>query len=416
MIHSFYENRRLIQRWSEYLPPDIVKQMTDPRLVSVMDGDILRPDVGLGPDDLDLLHRRANIIIHTASSIALLSRLEKLVDPIINATERLAHIALKCDQLECFAYVSSAYANGHLFSQTDGTSGVEIQESLYPLYGSANGNDIDESLQQELSNVRKTGSSSAFQSHDFPWAYAYAKHLTERLLTRAFASSNKNLLIIRPSIIEPAQYFPYRQFCHPMSAPHVIVAAAVALVPSRTICLSSRFSNPEKDSSVDCVPVDVVVDRLLIHVAHGTNGAVHAVAGPARMSLEDSWSRSFKHRRIPWPLRLSWTLESWHSVAVHPIARVYRIFGTSFEFREEKTAALWRQLPDSERSALHLFVDKDILYHDHEHIREDHVRVCMAYLTRQRTLTRWLARLVYYPLAATFSHETDRYTKFLSLF
>jgi hypothetical protein len=117
---------------------------------------------------------------------------------------------------------------------------------------------------------------------------------------------------------------------------------------------------------VDCIPVDVVVDRLLAHVAHGTVGPVHAVAGSARMSFHDAWSHTVKHRRIPWDLRLRWLRDSWHSKALHPVAQIYRIFGASFEFVEEKTAVLWRQLPESERSAMHLFADKDILYHDHE--------------------------------------------------
>jgi thioester reductase-like protein len=180
---------------------------------------MLQRNIGLASHDLALFRSRTNIILHSASSITLLSPLEKLVGPVVDATERLANIALECDPLESFIYVSSAYANAHLFAQTDRTSGVEVQESLYPLHGSGSGHSTDEYLEKEWREVQKTGFSAAFRSHDFPWAYAYAKHLAERLLSRAFTSSSKRLLILRPSIIEPAQCFPYRNFCHPMSNP-----------------------------------------------------------------------------------------------------------------------------------------------------------------------------------------------------
>jgi fatty acyl-CoA reductase len=379
--------------------------MIDPRIVTVLEGDVLQPDVGLSMDDLALVRERAHIIVHSASSIALLSSLSKLVMPIIDATGRLAHLALECKHLECFAFISSAYANSNLFPQTDGTSEVVVQESLYPLYYSANIDERHKSLQQEWSEVRKTGSSAAFESHDFPWAYAYAKHLTERLLAFTFASSDKRLLILRPSIIEPAQCFPYRGFCRPTSTPHIIAEAAGAISVAPAIRLASRFKNPNQDSTIDYVPVDVVVDRLLVHLALGTAGPVHAVAGDARMSFQDSWSRTFKHRKLPWSLRPKWLSKSWHSKDLHPIGRVYPIMGAGFKFVEDQSMIIWQQLSESERSKIHMFADKDKLYHDHEHMREDHLWICIAHLIKRRKLTRRLVQLLYHSLASTESGE-----------
>jgi fatty acyl-CoA reductase len=83
--------------------------------------------------------------------------------------------------------------------------------------------------------------------------------------------------------------FSYRNFCRPMSVSHIISGAAGSKL-SPTIRLASRFETFDQDSTINYVPVDVVVDRLLVHVAYGTTGPVHAVAGAARTSLQDSWS------------------------------------------------------------------------------------------------------------------------------
>ncbi|KAK9852188.1 hypothetical protein MYU51_008525 [Penicillium brevicompactum] len=140
---------RLIKTWSEVLPQHQVEQMTDPKVVSVLDGDMLQPDFGLTSNNLDIIRRQVHVIIHSASSIALLSSLAKLVSPVIEVSERLAHFALECKNLECFVYVSTAYANGHLFSQTDMTSEIEVQEAIFPLSHSTVSSDKDDSLQQE---------------------------------------------------------------------------------------------------------------------------------------------------------------------------------------------------------------------------------------------------------------------------
>ncbi|XHF99655.1 hypothetical protein AWENTII_003149 [Aspergillus wentii] len=305
---------KLIEKWSKWLSAEIVEKMADPQLLTAMDGDMLLPDMGLTSDQVAVLGQ-ADIIFHSASSIALLKPLEKITGPVVVATERLARLALDCERLECFVFVSTAYCNAYLYAEMNGTSGLEVQEASYPL---SHGADLDQELQDVLTN----NSSSAYRSHNFPWAYAYAKHLTERLLDRLFTPTKKRLMIVRPSIIEPAQCFPYRKFCIPMSTPHIIFSAGLALTLSRTICFSSRFEDPYRQSSIDYVPVDVVVDRLLAHVAHGTNGIVHAVAGP--MEFQATWERTIKLRRVPLPVRPGWTKQSWHSEAIHPLGRVYR--------------------------------------------------------------------------------------------
>lgn len=72
-----------------------MQQMTDSRIISVLEGGMLQPDFGLSSDDLDLIRQRAHIVVHSASPMALLSSLAKFVSTIIDATERLAQFALE---------------------------------------------------------------------------------------------------------------------------------------------------------------------------------------------------------------------------------------------------------------------------------------------------------------------------------
>jgi fatty acyl-CoA reductase len=208
-----------------------------------VEGVILEPDMGLTFQDLTVLRARVNVIVHSASSIALLKSLDQLVRPVIESTNRVARLALDCEQLECFVFVSSAYANAHLPPSTERVSSIEAPETVYQLLCTASGRVTTEELELEWQEVQKTGTSHAHRSHDFPWPYAYANHLTERLLTRKFTAFNKRLIILRPSIIEPAQNLPYRQICLPMSTPNIIFTAALALTPSRSVCFSSQFDD-----------------------------------------------------------------------------------------------------------------------------------------------------------------------------
>ncbi|KAJ5726817.1 hypothetical protein N7493_005844 [Penicillium malachiteum] len=388
---------RLIQKWNQWLPPHVVEKMANPRLVTAMEGDILEINMGLKSEHISLLRLRTDIVIHSASSIALLQPLEKLVGPVINATEQLGQLALGWDRLECFVYVSTAYANAFLYSRSDGTADLKIKESIYPIIDQEHEENFDENknLKEEFREVQDTGSSSAFRNGDFPWAYAYAKHLAERLLEGKFSSSGKRLLIIRPSAIEPAQSFPYRQFCFPMSTPHVICTAALALTFSRIVRISSRMKQPKSDSNIDYVPVDVVVDRLLAHLSYGTSGPVHAVAGTARISFDESWNSAVAFRRFPYDPSLAWTSKPWNSKTLHPIARIYCICGTSITFTEDKTISLWQRMSNSERSNLQLFTDMDILSHDHRDMRNDHIWNCIFHLTKRSRSGRFLAKVFY---------------------
>ncbi|KAJ6093411.1 hypothetical protein N7486_008700 [Penicillium sp. IBT 16267x] len=352
---------KLRARWLEWLPRILVEKICNSSRLIVLDGDILLPGLGLSEEVLSVVRDNTSIIIHAASSINLRSPLCHLFDIIVNASDMMVDLALTCKKLDRFIYVSTAYVNTYLYPKSDEID-VEISEKVYELTARYD-------VLEEVEEVRKHGTSRAYESENFPWAYAYAKHLTERLLQHRFAihDSKEKLLIVRPSVIGPSQCLPFPGYIMPMSSPGTILAAALLLSPNRNIKIATKMQNPDL-STQDEVPVDVVTDRLLCHLALGTYGCVHAVSGvKSRMGLEEWRKQLLKLRRIPWGLQPQWIKEDWSSPNQHRVNQLYKILATSFAFSESKTMAILQELrgialPDrqEEISDLQLFTRIDM--------------------------------------------------------
>ncbi|KAF9888458.1 hypothetical protein FE257_008565 [Aspergillus nanangensis] len=348
---------KLRKKWSEWIPDNVVNFMSQPSLVTVVDGDILKADLGLTSNMQHVLASVVDITIHAASSINLHSPLSKVADTVIEASLRTATMTCRWSRMSCFVYVSTAYSNSHLYALSDGQADVEVEETVYPL---DNGQDATE---HELEEVRQRGSSTTYENHEFPWPYAYAKHLTERLLQRVIGAADRRLLVIRPSIIGPAQSFPYPGFCLPLSSPVISVTAGVCLATSQNVRIGTQFSEPLRQTSTDLVPVDVVVDRLLVHIAAGSEGAVHAVAG--------------RVGKMPF---LRW----WNMV----------IIGMSFNFQDARTEAAWDALDQQDREQLQLFsrtIDPDYVFE----IGHRQLWYCIDKFTSKRRLHRHSAHMLY---------------------
>ncbi|PYH72960.1 male sterility domain-containing protein [Aspergillus vadensis CBS 113365] len=343
-------------KWHQHLPFDTAQWLLDHPRITILDGDMMKPSLGLDTDHIEMLKRNVHIIIHAASSINLAQRLQKMWPSVIRATEYAVELGLQCDKLERFVYVSTAYTNTHLCSLSP-KGDVEMEERIIPLE-STSPNDGNSTVDEEYSELQSRGSTKEYESNDFPWGYGYAKHLSERLVTDRFTRHGKydRLLILRPSVIGPAESIPYPGYAVPTSAPMTMIAALFVNHTAFSFELSSRLDDPESESNLDEVPVDIVVDRLLAHLAYQTQGCVHAVSGrKARISFREIEAAVYHLRWLPWRFRLTWVKENGWSAKSDAISRLYKIFGTSFDFHEEKTEQLMSKLSVEERRTLRLF-------------------------------------------------------------
>ncbi|KAI9038874.1 putative male sterility domain-containing protein [Aspergillus affinis] len=366
--------KALYSRWRKLLPSQFADRLCQSNRLIVVDGDIKKPNVGLSDAQIDIVRQDVEIVIHAASSINLKTDLTTLTPTIIQATETVAKFALTCHVLTRFVYVSSAYANAHLGPRSEGID-VLVDERIY------NPCQHDTAL-TEWKDVQKIGTSWVYEAEDYPWAYAYAKHLTERLLLQWFGDANaaQSLLIIRPSIIGPAQKVPYPGYCFPNSTPLTTATAAVLLSTDLEMKTTTRFPNPDAEVHMDEVPVDVVADRLLSHLAIGTAGCVHAVSGErARMKYLEWWRSIMQLRQIPWEPKRIWLYENWKTPNQHPISQLWVAFGSSFCFSEDRTRAISEALVrNADCADLQLFTTSNIARQLLE--RTEHLRTIMDQL------------------------------------
>jgi len=350
--------------------------------ITVLEGDIEKMDFDT---DLVALKSEVNIIIHLASTINLARPLKQIKNMIVRASMNLAEFGTKCDKLERFVYVSTAYANAHLHQQ-EKSGDVRVEEEIYPFTGFTTAEEWKELLNYDEPLKFKEC------IEQFPYAYAYAKHFTERLLLEKLGS---RLLIVRPSIIGPAQSFPFEGYAVPLSTPSTMFSAAIMMTPSRDMVLATRLSSPMAEGTSDEVPVDVVADRLLAHLAFGTTGAIHAVAGSrARTIFGDWFNECLRERRLPWKVKPVWKHIDWHSPELHPISRTTVIFGTSFDFAEGKTTELWLTLEDEERMDWQLFAEERGSHYDLSQRRKQ-IRFCMQKIAKRSRRARLLVNVFY---------------------
>ncbi|KAJ5803470.1 uncharacterized protein N7503_005920 [Penicillium pulvis] len=375
-------------KWSSLMPAHFAKVLYDSKCIKVMDGELGdTATMNLSDVDLQMLKRTVHIIIHAGATMEVTNSLRELSYKIIAPTLCLTQYALKFANLERFVFLSTAYTNAHLWKTSKSTD-VPVKERVYPL-GDESEDRPYRTAPEIWKHVQKTGSSDEYDTHDFPWPYAYALHLSERLVLEKAAQKNllNKILIIRPSVIGPADHSPYPGFTTSHPTPSTACAAAYALHPGRKIMLSSRCPNPDQEVTIDEVPVDVVADRLLVHVALGSSGCVHAVSGEkGRLRIEDWWHAFKNERRLPWNVKPVWTSEDWHSANLHHMARDFKIIGTSFAFSDEKTDALVKTINAEDCEKLILYADRSKPYHHSMVHQRHHIHNAARSLAKK---TRW---------------------------
>ncbi|GLB08658.1 hypothetical protein AtubIFM57258_004559 [Aspergillus tubingensis] len=376
-------------KWEANLSTQVADMLFESKKLVVLEGDVTFPSMGLSKPDQEMLRENINIIIHAASPINLGRPLHTISQGIIGATEMVAEFASSFRALDRFVYVSTAFSNAHIHEK-GASSDLVITEDFHQL-------NKEGSPLHEWSAVQKYGTNETYEANDFPWAYAYAKHLTERLLALKFAEmgGEEKLLIVRPSIIGPAQRLPFPGYCVPMSSPCIVVAAGLMLIPSWRFQIATQTINPEINTHQDVVPVDVVVDRLLCHLAIGTHGCVHAVSGVKSQISFEKWRQSvMKCRQIPWDLHPVWIADGWKSHNQHKMSRLFAIFGTSFAFSDDKTVRISNELElHKATSDLNLFTEVDMA--DHILAQSQHIRFIMDCFSHKSLLAQVLVWAFY---------------------
>lgn len=246
-----------MQKWEQYMPEQI-DEIFDSGKVYCIQGNMDYEDFGLDPRDLKLLRSEVTVVVHAAANISLAQSLMESIESDTMPVLRLAKIVETFSNLERFVHISSTFAQMHL------PSGI-VKEALVKV------DDDEPPPQEQLSSILATGNSP--YTSRFITPYGHGKYLAERLLLEY--QSKFPILIIRPSAISPAVLEPYPLYGPDAAIPlHTILAITIY----RGFDFWEALDVLPHDYIFDEIPVDIVANVSLLHMASGTTGIVHAAA------------------------------------------------------------------------------------------------------------------------------------------
>jgi fatty acyl-CoA reductase len=246
---------RATARWRETMPAQI-ERILDTGKVHFVIGDITEPDLGIRPAVLAELAACVTLVIHSAADTSLVAPLGHSVKNNCLPALELARLAGSFERLERFVHISTAYVNSFL---PDGL----VEERIYEV-GDA---------EVQLAEIQETGDIRPDTIPKFLWPYSFAKHLTERLLISR--NPRLPLLIIRPTNIAPAIAQPYPYYGPPGACPVSTYIRSYIAAPDSGVVHVLPW-NKSGTNIVDEIPVDLVANLVLLHIARGSAGVVHA--------------------------------------------------------------------------------------------------------------------------------------------
>jgi len=223
-----------------------------PRLHAVA-GDIEQPGLGLSTNATARLADSVTTVLHCAASVSFDLPLGASRSINVDGTRRMLELASRCEGLERFSYVSTAYVAGEprgLFREDDLDVGQRFR------------NPYERSKFEAERMVREDGAGMPLQV------------LRPSIVvgdSRTGRTSSFNVL-----------YGPLRAFAH----------GAVPAIPAR------------RSSPVDIVPVDYVADRAYELASNGPDGTFHLVAGRNATTVGRLMDMASEHLEQPSPTAL----------------------------------------------------------------------------------------------------------------
>lgn len=242
---------------------DSMAEQTDAVLdtgkVQFLVGEMTKPKLGLPDSDLIRLQNEVTVVINGAGNVSLVQDLRASALENSVPHPRLLYLCEQFPFIRVFLHISSAYVNSFL-------AGGTVEEQIYNIY------DDTTDSEQDLNSILSTGSSVSDASFSAP--YSHAKYIAERLLLKAMPSFP--LLIVRPSNIGPAIRDPFPLYGLSMVIPvHTYVKCFMTIGPHEAQGLEESL---KPDTVLDEIPVDLVANTCLLHLALGTTGIVHAAS------------------------------------------------------------------------------------------------------------------------------------------
>ncbi|XP_076163302.1 putative fatty acyl-CoA reductase CG5065 [Ptiloglossa arizonensis] len=211
-------------------------------------GDISLPEVGLSPEDKNMLIEKVNIVFHAAATVKFNEPLKVAVDLNLKAIDFVIKLCKDMKNLISYIHVSTAYSNSNR---------SEVDELIYntklkPSTVIEMCNDLDDETLARLQPLILNG---------HPNTYTFTKNLAEQLIS----TEGKDLpvTIVRPSIIGAAMKDPYPGWVDNVSG----ATGSILLIGVKGFIRCIRADNNKR---INLVPIDYVVDTLICASWHST--------------------------------------------------------------------------------------------------------------------------------------------------
>ncbi|XP_059480684.1 putative fatty acyl-CoA reductase CG5065 [Neocloeon triangulifer] len=208
-------------------------------------GDVLLPNLGLSEADFEILRQEVSVVFHTAATIRFNESIGLAVEMNTLGTRRIIDLCKQLPCLKAFVHTSTAYSNADK---------REVLEKVYdPIVDPDTLINFVKNMPEDILNGIEP---VLIGGH--PNTYTFTKALAEVIVERE--ASTLPTAIVRPSIVTAAVKEPQVGWIDNTSG----ITGIVMEVSRGTI----RSVLCDKNMTVDIIPVDIVVNTLLVAAAN----------------------------------------------------------------------------------------------------------------------------------------------------
>ncbi|XP_017783401.1 PREDICTED: putative fatty acyl-CoA reductase CG5065 isoform X1 [Nicrophorus vespilloides] len=219
----------------------VMKEMHKDYLEKIiwMDGDIVKPNLGLSQENLDYIYNNVNIFYHSAASVKLVDNLKNSIINNIYGTEMVYSVAEACKKIECFMHVSTIFCS-HGFSR----SVLKEQIPQNPV-------NPDRLLEMAKSMSINELEENCKESKNWSNNYVFTKNATENHLGNK--KDNIKIGIVRVGCVMESYKEPY---------PSWLINENVFNVILKNVLNGIAF-NIKGNASAYCTPIDLCINALI---------------------------------------------------------------------------------------------------------------------------------------------------------
>nr|QLI62003.1 fatty acyl-CoA reductase 13 [Streltzoviella insularis] len=241
------KGKEISQRVEEIQVHPVFEKLLETQSVDIfkkiipVSGDVGEENLGLSAQDRQVLIENINVVIHSAATLDFQENLRPTVKINVLGTRRITELCKQIKNLKVLIHVSSAYVNSYLNEAHEKVyEAPEDVERVISLVNSLS----DEGLDNIEKKILK----------DHPNTYTFTKHLAEHEV--ANCANLFPCTIVRPTMIVAAWKEPVPGWtCSKVGPQGFLMGASKGVV--RRLPLA-------KENIADYIPVDVVVNELLV--------------------------------------------------------------------------------------------------------------------------------------------------------